>query len=266
MVSQLYSKVTYLAPLEYLINSDIVEYDISKANINILYSKGAISQSQYQYFLNLPKRDREIQVGIMQRDNKGLVEVLKNGMIEYKKAFFETNDIQDYQVLSIKNDAVFLINKVPTQTKFGIVEFARKDSYTSFYRLGRLELYYDYDYFSRKEYLEVKGMGDDKLALHENYFVEFLKVLFNSAQQDAITETIDLLKDFNDDYINYRLELGFYREFNAQSLFCLKLIPGTTRVFKAQHFPEKDKMYLDISYNQSLLRQLHKVYTGIYFG
>ena len=53
---------------------------------------------------------RQVYVGKLQRD-KAIVDILKAGIIEAKKILFEANDIKDYEVLSIKNDAVFIINR-----------------------------------------------------------------------------------------------------------------------------------------------------------
>lgn len=264
MISQLYNKVSYTAPISYLINANIVEYDMSKANINILLYKGVISRKDYEYYYNLPKKIREIKIGLLQRDAK-VAEALKSGFIGFKKMFFEANNIQDSEVLSIKNDAVFLINKIPSITTFENLTFARKNSYTSFYKLGRLELYYYYDFISGEENLDIKGMSEYNQSLHEKYFMDFLKCIFNSAQLDAITETLSLLKDFHENYVAYKLELGYYREFNAESKYLIKPFPNSYQVFKAEHFNPANIQYINIEFNEFILRELFKIYTNIYF-
>ena len=47
-MDNLYEKKNYLNPIPYLF-SDIREYDISKANINILFAKGIIDEDKYKY-------------------------------------------------------------------------------------------------------------------------------------------------------------------------------------------------------------------------
>ena len=54
----LYEENRYIAPYKYLINRDIREYDISKANISILRESNVLDDSKYQYFYNLPKKER----------------------------------------------------------------------------------------------------------------------------------------------------------------------------------------------------------------
>ena len=99
LASTLYTKSIYLAPIDYIINTSITEYDISKANINILLYLGKISQQQYDYYYNLPKGKREIAVGMLQKD-PNMALALKQGLVEFKKKFFEANAIEDYEVLS----------------------------------------------------------------------------------------------------------------------------------------------------------------------
>lgn len=264
LASTLYTKSIYLAPIDYIINTSITEYDISKANINILLYLGKISQQQYDYYYNLPKGKREIAVGMLQKD-PNMALALKQGLVEFKKKFFEANAIEDYEVLSVKSDAIFLINKIPKVTRFDNVVFAEKKTYTSYYRLGRIECYYFYEYFSQKEYMDIKGMSEEKQALHEHYFIDFLKCLFNSAQLDPLTETISLLREFQSDYINLKLEMPYYREFNAGSTYSIKPPPNSSRVFKVDFFDPAYLNYIDIHYNESLLRNLHKIYASMYF-
>ena len=117
---------------------------------------------------------------------------------------------------------------------------------------------------SKEEYLDIKGISEYAQSLHENYFTDFLKCLFNSAQCDSMSEIISLLKDFYSDYINLKLDLGYYREFNAASKFLIKPFPGSFRVFTAEHFDPKNIDYIDIKFNEALLRDLYKIYFSIY--
>ena len=54
----LYEKTLYSAPYRYLINRNIQEYDISKANISILLDMGCIKKEDYDHLYNLPKHQR----------------------------------------------------------------------------------------------------------------------------------------------------------------------------------------------------------------
>ena len=80
MFSNLWEKTSYTAPLDYIINSKIIEYDISKANINVLLYKGLISKKEYEYYYNLPKRRREISIGLLQAKDKKYVRAIIDGI------------------------------------------------------------------------------------------------------------------------------------------------------------------------------------------
>ena len=75
MYSKLYNKVNYTAPIDYLISTNIREYDISKANINTLLFFNKISKEQYDYFYNLEKEKRNIIIGNLVRDNEEIKEI-----------------------------------------------------------------------------------------------------------------------------------------------------------------------------------------------
>ena len=111
-MSELWKLVNYNADIDYLIGSFIREYDIAKANINILLWKGLISIDQYNFLYNAYRMTRQITIGKMRASNPELGTALDAGVLEVKKLFFEANDIQDHEVLAIKNDAIYLINKL----------------------------------------------------------------------------------------------------------------------------------------------------------
>lgn len=265
-MNNLYKQINYISDVDYLISTYIREYDISKANINVLYKYGAISKAQYDNYYIMDKKAREISIGLLLRDNPELNLVLQNGIIEAKRLFFEANNIQEEDVLTIKNDAVFIINKIPNVCVFDNIEFSLKNIYTSFYKLQYVELYYYFDIVTGTEKLDVKGIKDEILPLHEPYFLEFLKVLFNSAQAYPIQDTIDIVTTFYTKYIGLELEAGYYREFNSLSKFRLKDISNYYSSFGVDIISENEKDRIDILYNLNLIRQLHQIYSGLYFS
>ena len=266
MVSELYNHINYRSDAPYVISRYVREYDISKANINILYSLGLISKETYDYLYSADRMVRQIQIGLLQRDDRNIAIALKAGIIEAKKQFFISNNIQDNEVLAIKNDAIFLIDKIAINTKFGNVEFKNKNTYTSFYKLcNNIELYYHIDIINNVEKLDIKGIKPEQSQLHDLYFLEFLKVLFCSAETESIESTIDLLTTFYKEYIELKLDVEYYREFNSESLIKLKRM-SSLYMYKADFIDPKHKDCLDISFNLNILRGLHQIYSGILFS
>lgn len=262
--SELFQKINYTANIDYLVSNYIREYDMSKANINILLRSGVIDKPEYDYYYSLDRDSRQRIIGIMIRDVKGVGEILKQGIIEAKKEFFEANDIQDYEVLSIKNDAVYLINKIAKYTKFDNIEFKEKNLYTSYFKILKKEYYYYFNSVTGEEKLDIKGITDDRLVLHKDHFMEFLLVVFNTLQTGTIEETLEIIQTFYNKYINLELDIGYYREFNSESAFVINTISHYS-TFKALHIPENRKNEIDISYNRGLIMELYKIVSNIYF-
>ncbi len=259
-----YDKTYFTAPIDYIISSYIREYDISKANANVLFLKGAISKEQYNHLMSLDGNSRYISVGLLQKNKPEISACLKEGIKEMRYLFLTSNNLTMNDILSIKNDAIFIINKIPMITKFDNIEFVNKNIYTSFYKLGvgKIEIYYLYDMVNNIEHIDVKGIKDEKIILHKNYFLEFLLVLFNSAQIESLRDTINLLITFYESYLKLELDIGYYREFNAESLFSIKRI-GVSSIYKADFLGEDSKSYIDISCNLNILRELIRIFTMI---
>lgn len=262
----LWNTVNYTADISYLSNVFITEYDISKCNINVLFTKGLIDENTYIDLYNSERMKRQIYVGKLQKENPNIAKELKAGIIEAKKMLFEANDIQDRDVLSIKNDAVFIISKKPKITKFGLIEFLPKGIYTSFYKLPGLELYYYYNNMNKNEYIEVKGMSDINVEKHEEYFLQVLKDIFYSVQVNGPEITLRMIKDFYKEYITKSLPIGFYRKFDTTSNYHFMYRTMINTGFEAEYVSEKDKDLIDITYNMNILSILQRYVIDMYFN
>ena len=191
-MKDLYKKVNYTSNIKALISTNIREYDLSKANINALYKNDIISTKEYKRYLTMNNIQRKVNVGLIIRNNPNVGNIIRKTIKESKKLLFEENNIKPENVLSIKNDAVFLIEIKPKITRFDNMVFIHKNTYSSFYKIFNMELYYYLDSINGIEKLHVKGISDNNLKLHEIYFIDFLKELFYTAE----TETVD-------DVLNY---------------------------------------------------------------
>ena len=255
---------SYVAPIDYLISRYIREYDISKANINILLYKGLISKSKYDYFYNLPNDRRKIEVGLLQRDNDKVREGLTKGFHELRHIFYEANNVKDYEILSIKKDAIFLIDRVADITVFKNVVFKEKNTYTSFYRIAGIEFYYYYSAISNSEKLDTKGLGKKGELEHQEYMLDFLMYIFYLAQTNNLKEAISELVSFSDRIIKGMVDIQFYRELNNRSLFRTKFVIQGSRMFLTGLSPKTTIRDLDCSYNIGVLQSLYKILTSLY--
>ena len=262
---ELWQNVNYTAGISYLNNVFIYELDIQKANINVLYTKGIIDKSTYDFLYNSERMVRQVYVGKLQKD-KAVVDALKSDIIESKRQLFQANDIKDYEVLSIKNDAVFLLNRIPSHLDFGFIHFIPKNVYTGFYKVKNMEMYYYYNEIDKKEYLDIKGISDQSLLPHANYFYQFLKDLFYTVQIQGVEYALRMLKDFYMQYIQLQLNINYYRRFDIDSSYHFKVQTFLGTGFSSNDASEDQKPLIDISNNLHILLELQKILNNMYFA
>ena len=250
----LYKEKNYTINLGYLFNQYIREYDISKANINILLAKGVIDQQLYNKLYNADRMTRQVYIGKMIRDDERVQEKLSEGLIEYKQKFFEANNITDSDIISIKNDAIFVLNKIPQVLNFDNVTFVPKNTYTSFMRLRELEVYYGYNFGN--EVIDIKGIKDTDLEMYHMAFLNVIVSFLNSIQRGGAKAALDYITTIINQYVNLELPIDYYRRFSSYNDFSIN---GITTAYGITWLPDtiENKKSIDISYNFNLLRTMH---------
>lgn len=267
----LWQKANYRSDIQFLIDTNIYEYDISKANISVLRDANILSEEEYQYYYQAPKNIREIAIGKLQGRNPEVTSILKNGITNARRIFQESNGIKDSEILAIRNDSMTIIGR-PAEflNATNRVAFRLAGFYTSFYKINYQDYFYMYDVVNQTEDLAIKGLGDKGIELHKYYMLEFLLELFYSAQIEGVKTAITLLQMFYSNYINRLLDANYYRELNPQSMFKLLFSDQHKRLSMRDIYTDtlvdRDKRYIDIGYNESILRYLNSIYASIYFG
>ena len=222
MVMKLYEKDMYIAPINNVINHYIREYDISKANINILLYLGVIDKALYDELYYAPKQIRQIRIGYLQKDKK-IAKALSDGFKYMRSQFFSMNNLSDKDILSIKKDAIYVIDKIPNNTKISndknTVQFVCKNTYTSWYRINNIEFYYLLDKANNIENLDIKGISDNMIALHQNYMLRLLRYLFNLASYNRFDEACITIKGFTNSLLSGNEDMNYFRELNNMSMY-----------------------------------------------
>lgn len=285
------AQVNYRSDIGFIFSNYIREYDIQKANISILYSYGAIDKNTYKRLYDAPRELRQIEIGWMLRNNPDLYTILSNGIKAAKEELFRSNNLTETDILSIKNDAVFVIGKSLSITRFGLIKFVNKNTYTSYMLLGGVEVYYKKVAIARimsddnvnlfantglpfddESIVEVKGIGDKNLELHRPFLLDFIIFIFECIEHGEYEHAVSSVKDFYQDYIELKLHIGYYREFNAQSLYRLKYesnIPD--KQYRTQPYLismmnniQEHKECLNIAHNLNILRELSSYVNYMY--
>ena len=79
-----------------------------------------------------------------------------------------------------------------------------------------------FEFYINEKRLDLKGISDEKLKLHEPYMIDFLYKIFRLFETNSNKKyIIDNLREFISFYKDKRLHIGYYRELNKDSLYKL---------------------------------------------
>jgi hypothetical protein len=219
-----------------LFGVNIFEYDMELGGFNIAREFGLLSSDKIKELEGYSKNKIHVLLGIFCKD-KEYSEKQQKGFQDARKEFFIYNNIEDFELLSVKKDALFVLKRCKNPDKFKYINFVKKNFYTSYMNTGNLELYH----FNHK--IDVKGISDEMVELHKDGMLIFIDKIFNFMEFSYKIEAFKYIRKFVYDYREKNLPVEYYREFSSSSSF--KTLDGG--VFDL--FGEEEKEELDISYN-----------------
>lgn len=265
---EIWENDSYTAPIDCLINQNLYEYDIKQANISILLDEGIINKSKFEYYANLPKLDREISIGLLQRDNPDLIVTLKNGFTKARKALVISNSISEYEIINIRKDAIFTTRRLK-HIDFGNIHFKEKNVYSSYYKIMNLTFLFGYRSMKnsniRKEpYMDIKGINKESLKYHKGYLLDVFKDIIIGAEKDSdLFNIVNFIRYFLIEYVNLNVDIHYYREFNSESKFKLKDSEfALSSITDANISP----IVFDIEYNRRILERFYQILTSVAFN
>lgn len=209
-----YHKTTWLNPnIEYLFDDTIIEHDLRDAGFSIIKQYKLLPESKIRELEALGKGiERHIIIGKIQGEDKEFSKALSNKFAEIRSLFISANNLDDNKILAVKKDAIYTIGEC-NKTRFGNLEFARKNVYSSYIRfpnIQNLEIYYSEDN------IDIKGMSDSSVNRHRLYMLEFIREIISLLEmRDPKAKRI--IKRFISEYKNHRLDEEYYIEFNNMS-------------------------------------------------
>lgn len=197
------------------VNSTITEYDIRHANTSLMRYYDIYPSEKLDAIDKMPKAKREYVVGMLCRNDKTINKKLSKSFDDMMLKFLESNELTEDDLISIKKDAAFVINRNVKKRIFDCVEFAIKNSYCAYIKIPQYEFY-----IKKDKTVDVKGIGDkDALKLHENGILEFINTVIDLYSKQDTEELSRYLHEFMEVYKNRELPFDYYREFNSQSAF-----------------------------------------------
>lgn len=231
LADKLVEKDIYLEPISYIKNTKITEYDIKSAGFNIIREFKLIDEEAINTLESLDKTTRTIQIGKLMMKDAELSKTLTEKFAEVRKMFVIKNNIQEEDILSIKKDAIFIIQKTPQILKFGtFIEFVPKNVYTTFAFANGIEYYYsgytkqlDIKNFKKDFNIEllVETSGESfETQIEKHPLILKIKHFLALSEKLSQKDIYNTLLRFRKQYINKELDLEYYREIQT-GLFSL---------------------------------------------
>lgn len=224
-----------------LYNKRIIEYDMREAGFSLIQHFKLLPEKEINLLKKLDKERRKIQIGLLERESKELRENLKQAFVKARTIFYETNQLEEWDIISVKKDAIFT-TKICMHTKFGdFIEFRPKNTYTAYIQFSSrktIEIYYS------DEKIDVKGISDDVVTRHQAFLLDFIGRFIRRLEMESVENVIDFLRRFIDKYKRKELPVGYYREFNSDSMY--RLARSGAKIIDMK---DEEKNTLDISYN-----------------
>lgn len=242
--------------LPFLVNCSITEYDIRSGNVSIMSEYGLIPQETINELKKLSKQERVRRVGILQINNKPFAKALEQGFNTAVKDFIEQNDLDiDVDVLAVKRDAVFVINKSILKPKVGShIEFRPKGQYHAYLQLGRYEFYFgdkdgDHNAVTIKNFVQEEKDVNHALQKLSVGMIAFLQEFIEKCEGTNMNrrEVYTYLRDFITYYKHKELDIEYYREFTRDACFRVVLDDGTIEYM--DYVPDELEDSIDITFN-----------------
>ena len=243
MSSSLYTKGLYLnKEIDYVLNCEIREYDLKSAGLSIIKQFNLLPQKTIDQLEKMDKEPRNKEIGMIQKD-KVFAKSLSEGFKEARRMFFEANGLEDYDILSIKKDAIFVVKKRCDNNIIGHLQFRVKNEYLGYMYLNRKEFYYK----NSSNPIDVKGLGLDVEYYHGEYMLDFLHDIFSLAIYAPRVSLIKYLTDFISDYRNNKLAYGYYRHLDESNFY--EVIDEESGILKIKDVDDSVDVKLNITYN-----------------
>lgn len=196
---------------QYIKNVKIVEWDIKSAGLSVIKFHKLLTPEEISKLESMSKKMRTVREGLYQKENPVLAEKIVKTLEDVRQGFALLNDISADDVLSIKKDAIFLINKnVSHDSIKDVFKFRKKEEYTSYLQLNKHEFY-----INSKGELDTKGLSKDVIEKQEKFFLKDICYFMKMSEKVNSQQLFNILKNYRSKYINKELPVETYRELNT---------------------------------------------------
>ena len=154
--------LTYNTEITHAFHGKIVECDMREASLQISEVFKYLPQDTINELKLLPKTERVIRVGNIQKSDPSFSEKYYSKLKEVRKDFIVENKLDDSNIISLHSDAIFINTKKPLKLFVDDIEFKCKHQWTSYIKYNNIEMFYDDD----TETITYKGIPENLLNIH----------------------------------------------------------------------------------------------------
>lgn len=258
MPTKLWDYSNYNAPVHYLFDMVIAEYDIRRANISILREYGKLNEEKYLELYDADRMYRQYTIGCMIRDDPSIQETLNIGLEESRRKFCEILELGDGNILHIAKDAIFVVSKliggIPTVPEVQIsryIKFTLRGYYSNYLRLGKAIHFYHREDIGGPIY-KIRGMGERAQSLHNDHFTKLILDILFMRTMNGSDAAYRKCKEIYMKMYNKELDVECYRRFDSAS--CFDILPiSEFSTFQAMYLSKQTESILDMSYNLEII-------------
>lgn len=238
--------------LPFLVNCLITEYDIERGNTSVMRHFKLAREDVISQLESLPKKERNVKVGLMQREDKMFAKSLEAGFdTAVKKLVVQNNLDMDIDVLCVRRDAVFVVNKSIQQPRVGdSILFRPKHEYHAALQIGpKMHFFFEsgkpvrVDHFIQ-ETKDSDGILDKLRPGMFDFLEEFVQICESTNMNRR--RVYEWMANFCNAYKGRALDVEYYREFNREASF--RFIDGDMTTLM-DYVPDDMINALDISFN-----------------
>ena len=210
---EMFKKTLWMNPdMEYVIRQNIVEYDMQQASLNVARRFHLLPDEKIDILERMPKEKRTKEVGLMQRDDKALSDNIINGILQTRKEFIESNQLNDESIITLHSDALMFIQRHIIKDNINGVPFIHKHSWSSYIRYGRVEMFYT------DNTIDYKGIPKQMLQQHTLGINQYLLTIFQLLEDDD-QKIFEYIRRFQRMYLQDKLPEYYYIPFGNTGKF-----------------------------------------------
>ena len=198
--------------IQYMFHQNIVEYDMNAASVSISERFHLLDDDTIQQLKLLPKEKRTRKIGLIQRDDKEFSQQLLSGILETRRKFIETNNLNERSILSLHSDAILFSSKKKIITDIDGIGFGHRNTWSGYIRYKNMEMFYS------DGYITYKGVPKDMIQQHTLGINRYLCNVFDKIE-NYDTSILSYISKFQKQYLQDKLPEYFYIPFGRNGTY-----------------------------------------------